>query len=61
MKIKVTEVRVYDVPDECELEVRNAMAQNADEFLCDLSDWPMESETVSVKEVKRVLRTGETS
>jgi hypothetical protein len=58
MKIKVTETRVYNVPDTLEREVLDAIRRNAveelDEFLSDLSDWAAESiEVVSIQEVRR--------
>ena len=58
MKIRVTEVRVYDVPGTVEPEIRAAIRRSAVEelgdFLCDLSDWPAESvDVVAVEEVRR--------
>ncbi len=64
MKIRVTEVRVYNVPGVLEPDIRDAIKRNAveelDEFLCDIGDWTADSvETVSVEEIiTRARRKG---
>jgi hypothetical protein len=60
MKIKVTEVRVYDIPGVLEPDIRGAIRRGAvaelDEFLCDLSDmgdFVVSTKVVAVEEVKK--------
>jgi hypothetical protein len=60
MKIKVTEVRVYDLPGVLEPDIKDAIRRKAveelDEFLCDLSDmgdFVESSEVVAVEEVRK--------
>lgn len=60
MRIRVTEVRVYDIPGVLEPEIRSAIKRNAieelDEFLCDLSDLGDFVESTKVVKVENVRR-----
>ena len=60
MKIKVTEVRVYDIPGVLEPELRSAIKRNAikelDDFLCDLSDMGDFVESIEVVKVEEIVK-----